>query len=101
MRLHSTVNGCVFPVLRCASPVLVNYFIYSKVISKVYFVKYLGPLRSGPDKCTRCEDGYALNKRVGKCEPVLLCDQAAYFDSDDQVNGVIYAAILHRQCNNH
>ncbi|KAL5110679.1 Proprotein convertase subtilisin/kexin type 5 [Taenia crassiceps] len=39
---------------------------------------------AAPDKCTRCEEGYALNKRNGKCEPVLLCPQETYFDNNDQ-----------------
>ncbi|VDK21054.1 unnamed protein product [Taenia asiatica] len=40
---------------------------------------------AAPDKCTRCEEGYALNKHNGKCEPVLLCPQATYFDNNDQI----------------
>ncbi|CDS42286.1 proprotein convertase subtilisin:kexin type 5 [Echinococcus multilocularis] len=39
---------------------------------------------AAPDKCTRCEEGYALRKRDGKCEPVRSCSQATYFDNSDQ-----------------
>uniref|UniRef100_A0A5K3FGZ7 P/Homo B domain-containing protein n=1 Tax=Mesocestoides corti TaxID=53468 RepID=A0A5K3FGZ7_MESCO len=38
---------------------------------------------SAPDKCTRCEEGYAVNELSGKCEPSPLCFHETYFDHID------------------
>ncbi|VUZ56328.1 unnamed protein product, partial [Hymenolepis diminuta] len=39
---------------------------------------------SGPDWCTSCNEGYALNETSGKCEIEHPCPQMAYFDENDK-----------------